>query len=48
VGCTSGSRGEVPGEGKPVIRAADYDNKHDDDDYNNGSNNNINITIGII
>jgi hypothetical protein len=29
VGCTIGSRGEVPGERKPVIR--DYDDDDDDD-----------------
>jgi hypothetical protein len=30
VGCTIGSRGEVPGEGKPVIRDDDDDNDEDD------------------
>jgi hypothetical protein len=34
-GCTSGSRGEEPGERKPVIRDDDYDdyyNYYDGDD----------------
>jgi len=40
VGCTSGSRGEAPGERKPVIR--NYDDNDDggggDDDSNNNNN----------
>jgi hypothetical protein len=35
VGCTIGSRGEVPEERKPVIR-----NDKDDDNNNNNNNNN--------
>jgi hypothetical protein len=37
VGCTTGSRGEVPGERKHVIR--DDDDDDDDDDYNHYHNN---------
>jgi hypothetical protein len=33
VGCSSGSRGEVPGERKPVIRDDDDDDDDDDDVY---------------
>jgi hypothetical protein len=36
VKCTTGSRGEVPGERKPVIRDDD-----DDDDDDDGSNNTL-------
>jgi hypothetical protein len=36
MGCTIGSRGEVLGEGKPVIRGDD----DDDNNYNNYNNNN--------
>jgi hypothetical protein len=35
-----GSRGEVPGKRKPVVREHD-DNDDDDDDDNNNNNNNI-------
>jgi hypothetical protein len=31
LGCTTGSRGEVPGEGKPVIKDDDDDDYDDDD-----------------
>jgi hypothetical protein len=31
-GCTTGPRGEVPGERKPVIRYDDDDDYNDDDD----------------
>jgi hypothetical protein len=35
VGCTNGSRGEVPGERKPVIRDDEYyGGGYDDDDDN--------------
>jgi hypothetical protein len=42
VGFTSGSRGDVPGKRKPVIREYDYgyDDDDDDDDNNNNNNNN--------
>jgi hypothetical protein len=36
MGFTSGSRGEVPGKRRPVIRE-----HNDDDDDNNNNNNNI-------
>jgi hypothetical protein len=42
VGFTTGSRGEVPGKRKPVIREQHDD---DDDDDNNNSNNDINNTF---
>jgi hypothetical protein len=32
VECTSGSRGEIPGEREPVIRHDDDDDDDDDDD----------------
>jgi hypothetical protein len=32
VGCTTGSRGEVPGERKPMIRDGNDDDDDDDDD----------------
>jgi hypothetical protein len=38
VGFTTGSRGEVPGKIKPVIREQQHNN--DDDDNKNSSNNN--------
>jgi hypothetical protein len=34
VGCTTGSRGEVPGERKPVIRDDDNDNDNDNRNTN--------------
>jgi hypothetical protein len=34
--CTTGSRGEVPGERKPVIRDDGGDDDDDDDDDDNG------------
>jgi hypothetical protein len=42
VGCTTGSRGEVPGERKPVIR---YDDDDDDDD---GDGNNLNKFLSTV
>jgi hypothetical protein len=36
VGCATGSRGEVPGERKPVIGDDDVDDDDDDNSNNNG------------
>jgi hypothetical protein len=43
VGCTTGSRGEVSGERKPIVRD-DVDGGSGDD--NNDSNNNLIMKLG--
>jgi hypothetical protein len=45
VGCTIGSRGEVPGERKPVIRDDDDD---DDDDDDGGDMRNAQVIAAIM